>query len=147
MKLKKRWITDLLLAGIAIAIALLVIHSEISTYGKETALPIHFISDGFFVSAVFYLGFGILTFISEAGNFYGIQYLGYTLVQLFSLKKSKDDKKDYFTYCIEKRERQRTNRERSVKWSLIVIGLICLAVSVVSAALYYRMFPAMIVML
>lgn len=139
MKSNKRWITYLLLAGIAIAIALLVIRSEISTYGKGTGLPIPFISDGFFVSAVFYLGFGILTFISEAGNFYGIQYLGYTLAYLFSLKKSKNDKKDYFTYCMEKRERQKTDKRASIKWSLILIGLVCLAISAVAAVVCYRM--------
>lgn len=142
MKSKEYRITYLSLAAIAIALALLVIHYEVNTYGKETVLLMHFISDGFFVSAVFYLGLGMLTFISEAGNFYGIQYLGYMLVYLFSLKKSYEDRKDYFTYCIEKRERQKVKEKPSVKWSLILIGLICLAISVSAAVFYYRMLPA-----
>lgn len=141
MKVKKSPVTYLSLAAIAIAVALLVMHYEISTYGKETVLLMHFISDGFFVTAVFYLGLGMLTFISEAGNFYGIQYLCYTLSYLFSFKKSHEDKKDYFTYCKEKRERQKKTNGYSVKWILILIGLICLAISGLFAVLYYRMFP------
>lgn len=138
MKSKKSWITYLSLAAIAIAIALIVICFERDTYGKDTVLLIHFISDGFFASAVLYLGFGLMTFISDAGNFYGLQYLGYTLVRLFSFKDK--SKKDYYTYCIEKRERQKTKRNPSVKWILLLIGLICLAISAVSAVAYYRMF-------
>lgn len=138
MKSKKSWITYLSLTVLAIAIALMVVHYETGIYGKETALLIHFISDGFFVSAVFYLGFGILTFISEAGNFYGLQYLGYTLVFLFSVRKNQADKKDYFTYCMEKREKDKTKKGHPVKWILIFIGLICLAIAVIAAVLFYQ---------
>lgn len=142
MKVKKRWTTYLSLSAIALVIVLLVIWFEISTYGSDAMLPLHFISDGFFAAAVLYLGLGMLTFISEAGNFYGIQYLGYTLVYLFSFKKSYEDKKNYFTYCMEKREKQKAKKEPSVKWGLILIGLICLAVSILFAAIYYQMFHA-----
>lgn len=139
MKHKKRWITYLSSTIIAVGIALLVAYYEISTYGTGTALMMHFLSDGFFVSAVFYLGFGILTFISEAGNFYGIQYLCYTLSYLFSFKKSNRDKKDYFTYCMDKREKQKERGRASAKWVLLFIGGGCLALSVLFAALFYRM--------
>lgn len=138
MKAKNRWITFLLLVAIAVVIALVVIHFEISTYGKETVLLVHFMSDGFFAAAVLYLSCGILTFISEAGNFYGIQYLGYTLVYLFSFKKSYEEKKDYFSYCIEKKEKQKKNT--FVKWVFILIGLVCLSVSAISAVLYYQIY-------
>lgn len=139
MKSKNSRITYLSLAVLAIVIAFAVVQFEMSTYGDGGVLLMHFVSDGFFASAVFYLGLGLLTFISDAGNFYGIQYLGYTLAYLFSFKKSFEDKKDYFTYCMEKQEKQKTKKGLSVKWILILIGLICLFISVVFAALYYRM--------
>lgn len=140
MRAKKSWITCLSLAAAALVIALAVIHYEVANYGKDSMLLLHFISDGFFVPAVLYLGFGVMTFISEAGNFYGMQYLGYTLVYLFSFMKSHEDKKDYFTYCLEKQEKQKMKKSPSVKWILILIGGICLAISLLSAALYYRQF-------
>ncbi|MGM9538247.1 MAG: hypothetical protein ACI3VN_07945, partial [Candidatus Onthomonas sp.] len=95
MKEKKRWPAYLIGAGIALAIALLCVSFEVEYGESGSAWLMQYISDGFFLSAVLYLGFGILTFIAEAGNFYGIQFLGSPLVRLFSFRKERfEDRKD-----------------------------------------------------
>ncbi|MGN1148021.1 MAG: DUF3899 domain-containing protein [Lachnospiraceae bacterium] len=140
MKQKRRWNTYLAAIAVAIAIAFINIYFEISTYGKETVLLMHFFSDGFFVSAVLYLGCGALVFISDAGNFYGIQYLGYAVVYLFSFRKERfEQRKDYYTYCMEKKAKQKERGKDSVKWVLLFVGLGCLLFSVIFAVIFYQM--------
>ena len=113
---------------------LLVISFEVDTYGKNTTLLIQFFSDGFFTSAVLYLGSSALVFISEAGNFYGIQYLGYSLVRIFSSRKDRfEDRKGYFTYCTEKKAKMKEKGKSSLKWVLLRVGLGCLFLSVIFA--------------
>lgn len=137
---KKRWITYLVAAAIAALMVLLSISMEIETCGTEPAPLTQAFSNGFFLAAVLYLGCGALTFISEAGNFYGIQFLGYTMVRLFSVRKERfADRKDYFTYCTEKQAKQQEKGKASAKWVMLQIGLVCLILSGICAVLYYRM--------
>lgn len=130
MKHRKTLSSYLIAVAIAAAIALLVIWYEISTYGNTGELLLSYCSNGFFTAAVFYIGFGILMFISEAGNFYGIQYLGHMVVCLFSFRKGRfNNRKDYFTYCTEKKAQQKDRGKSTGKWTLLVTGLGCLALS------------------
>lgn len=140
MKKKRYWISYPVAIIFAVLIVLMVIGFEIDTYGNDQVLLMHFISDGFFTSAVLYIGCGILTFISEAGNFYGLQYLGYALLYTFSFRKERfEDRKDYFTYCIEKKAKQKEKGKSSVKWAFLFVGLGCLAVSAIFAVVFYKM--------
>lgn len=140
MKSKKRWFTYLGAALLALLIAFFTIYFEIDTYGTGSALLVQFISDGFFTSAMLFLGCGGLALISETGNFYGIQYLGYTLVHLFSFRKERfDNRKDYFTYCTEKEAKQKEKGKNSLKWALLYVGIGCLIISVVCAVIFYQM--------
>lgn len=140
MKGGKRWLSYLIAAAIALVIALLCISFEVEDKGTSPALLVQYLSDGCFLSAVLFLGCGALTFIAEAGNFYGIQFLGYTLVRLFSFRKERfDDRKDYFTYCTEKQARQKEKGKSAAKWVMLHVGLGCLVLSVVFAFVFYRM--------
>lgn len=132
---QKRWISYLVATVTAIVIALLTIYFENSTYGTDGVLLIQFCSDGFFTSAVMFLGCGILMAIEEAGNFYGIRYLGYTVVYLFSFRKERfENRKDYFTYCLEMKAKQKERDKPGSKWVLLSVGGGCLIVSVICAA-------------
>ncbi len=134
---QKRWMSYLVAAVTAIVIAILTIYFESSTYGTDGVLLIRFCSDGFFTSAVMFLGCGILMAIEEAGNFYGIRYLGYTVVYLFSFRKDRfENRKDYFTYCLERKAKQKDKDKPGTKRVLLFVGGGCLIVSVICAAVY-----------
>ena len=140
MKRGKRWLSYLGTVALALVIALLCVSLETEDRGHDPVLLVQSFSNGFFLSAVLLLGCGILTFIAEAGNFYGIQYLGYTLVRLFSLNKDRfHDRKDYFTYCTEKQANQAEKGKSTAKWILVQVGLGCLAISAILAFAFYRM--------
>ena len=138
--MKRRALAYLIAAALAVAIALLCVSMEMENGQADAALTVSFFSDGFFLSAVLYLGCGLLTFIAEAGNFYGLQFLGYTLVRVFSPRKERfEDRKDYFTYCMEKKAKQAEKGKSSVKWVMLHVGLVCLAASAILALVFYRM--------
>ena len=138
--MKRRWPAYLIATALAVVIALLCVSMELENGEADAAMRVSFFSDGFFLSAVMYMGCGLLTFIAEAGNFYGLQFLGYTLVRVFSPRKERfEDRKDYFTYCTEKKAKQAEKGKSSVKWVMLHVGLVCLAASVLCTAVYYRM--------
>lgn len=138
MKDKKKWVTYLSSIAMAAAIVLLTVYFEADLYGKSTSDLLQFFSDGFFTAAVLFLGSNALVFISEAGNFYGIQYLGYSLVRIFSFRKDRfEDRKDYFTYCTEKKEKLKEQGKSTLKWALLYVGLGCLLFSVLFAVCFY----------
>ena len=138
--MKRRWPAYLIATALAVVIALLCVSMELENGEADAAMRVSFFSDGFFLSAVMYMGCGLLTFIAEAGNFYGLQFLGYTLVRVFSPRKERfEDRKDYFTYCTEKKAKQAEKGKSSAKWVMLHVGLVCLAASVLCAAVYYRM--------
>ena len=140
MKQKKRWLGPLIAIALALVTALLCVLLELEDGENSPAMLVQYISNGFFLSAVLFLGCGILTFIAEAGNFYGLQYLGYTLVRVFSPRKERfEDRKDYFTYCTEKQAKQTEKGKSSAKWIMLYVGLGCLALSVIFAFVFYQM--------
>ena len=129
--MKRRWPAYLIATALAVVIALLCVSMELENGEADAAMRVSFFSDGFFLSAVMYMG---------CGNFYGLQFLGYTLVRVFSPRKERfEDRKDYFTYCTEKKAKQAEKGKSSVKWVMLHVGLVCLAASVLCAAVYYRM--------
>ena len=137
---KKTLITYLVLAVIAIAVVAATVSFELGTHGAGSAQIVRYLSDGLFTMSVLYIGCGILMFIQEAGNFYGIQYLFYTLVRLFSFtQKRYGEKKDYFTYCTEKKARQEAEGTSPLKKAMLLVGIICLVLSLLFVLIFYRM--------
>ena len=136
---KKKLITYLVLLAIAAAVVLAVVSFELGSCGSGAAQVIQYLSDGFFTTAVIYIGCSILMFIQEAGNFYGIQYLFHTLVRLFSFsKKRSEEKKDYFTYCAEKKAQREAEGASPLKKAMLFTGLGCLALSILFVLIFYR---------
>ena len=139
MKQKRIWISYLVAIAIAAAIALMAIGFEMEAYGNHSVLLLEFLSDGFFISAVLYLGCSILMFIEEAGNFYGIQYLGYLVLCMFSFRKERfENRKTYYEFCKEKKAKRDERGKTSLKWILLFVGLGCLAISLIFLFLFYQ---------
>nr|WP_304955288.1 DUF3899 domain-containing protein [uncultured Acetatifactor sp.] len=122
----------------AAAIAILVTLMETDFYGLDKKMLFRFLSDGFFVAAVFYIGFGLLTWIADAGNFHAFGYLGYMVVRLFSPMKHRfEERKDFFTYYTEKKT-QRREGKTSPKRILLTVGAVCAVLAIVFAGIFYR---------
>ena len=139
MKQKRIWISYLAAIAIAAAIAFMAIGFEIESYGKNSVLLLEFFSDGFFISAVLYLGCSILMFIEEAGNFYGIQYLGHLVLCMFSFRKERfESRKTYYEFCKDKKARRDERGKTSLKWILLFVGLGCLMFSIVFLVIFYQ---------
>ncbi|MGM9605320.1 MAG: DUF3899 domain-containing protein [Faecousia sp.] len=137
MNWKKSLITYAVLVALAAAIVLGVACFERS--GSETVPALRYLSDGFFTVSVLYIGCRVLVLIQEAGNFYGIQFAFYTLVRLFSFRKERtDEKKSYFLFCQEKKERRAAEGRSPLKSAMLLVGLACLALSVCFTVLFYR---------
>ena len=140
MNWKRKLIPYAVLLALAAAIVLAVVCFELSSQEGGTALTMKCVSDGCFTVSVLYIGCSVLVFIQEAGNFYGIQFLFYTLVHMFSLRTDReDDKKTYYVYCQEKKERHAAEGRSPVKSAMLLVGLGCLALSVSFTALFYTL--------
>ena len=139
MKENKNRVGWVVSAAFAVVIGVLFTLYELSSYEYSTRVLVHALADGFFAAAVLYLGFGLLMLIADAGNFYGLQYLAYSLAYTFSFRKSDFDKrkKDYYTFRLEKDEKRREGRRGFTRFRGILIGSICLAVSLGFTVLFY----------
>lgn len=136
---KKILITYLVLVAIVVLILAVTISTELGSHGSGTAAVMQYLSDGFFTSAVLYIGCSVLMFIEEAGNFYGLQYLWHTVVRLFfPSKRHLEEKKDYFTYCQEKKERRAEEGKTPLKSAMLFVGLGCLALAVIFTLVFYQ---------
>lgn len=136
---QKRLLTYGVLFALAAVIVLMVVSFELSSWEAGSVTTAKCLSDGFFTAAVLYLGCGLLVFIQEAGNFYGIQFLFYTMVHLFSFRRDgAENRKTYFAYCQDKMERQAAEGKSPVKTALLLVGLLCLILSVLFMAVFYR---------
>ena len=92
------------LTAVAAAMVLAVLSLEGGSREDGTAAVMKSLSNGCFFVCVLYIGCGVLMYIQEAGNFYGIQFLFYTMAHLFSPRKSRAaERKTYYTYCLEKK--------------------------------------------
>lgn len=139
MNRKKYLTTYLGLLAAAAAIVLAVVTFEQGSRGSGAGFAMQYLSDGFFTVSVLFIGCSVLMFIQDAGNFYGIQYLGHTLFRLFSpSKKRMEEKKDYFTYCREKKEKREEEGKSPLKAAMLFVGLGCLALSIVFTLLFYK---------
>lgn len=138
MNRKKQFITYGVLLTLAAAIVLMVVSFEQSNWEPGTVTTPKCLSDGFFTVAVLYIGCGVLALIQEAGNFQGIQFLFYTMVHLFSFRENRENRKSYFAYCQDKKERQAADGKSPVKSALLLVGLVCLALSLSFMAAFYR---------
>lgn len=93
-----------------------------------------YLSDGFFVSAVIFVGFGVLLWVSATGFFDIFGYAMKSLLVLFSPLKRPGEHPHYYEYKVEK---QAKREAKPITHTVLVAGLIVLALSLICLALYY----------
>ncbi|MBR5382216.1 MAG: DUF3899 domain-containing protein [Clostridia bacterium] len=97
------------------------------------------LSDGFFVVSVFYLGFGIVILLSSETDIFDIfSYAFRNLLMLFSLFKRPEDTQSFYDYKME-RQAKRVHKDQFI----LIDGVILLIIAIVFYLLY-RNSPAYI---
>lgn len=119
---------------IAVVICAAVALYELQSYGNTPVNRIRFLCDGFFVSAVLFMGFGVMLWISQAGGFHAFSYLLYSVRYTFTpVKAHFEDRKSYYEYKLEKESRRSDNK---LRWRLLLVGTVCLLVSLLLLAVF-----------
>ena len=135
---KKTLVSMLIQLGIAAAIAGSVALSQGFSLAAEAYLNFRYLSDGFFVAAILFVGMGGLLWISTTGFFDIFSYAFKSLFVLFSPLKKAKEFPHYYDYKCEKDAKR---EGKPITHTVLVVGLICLAVSLVCLALYYKLLP------
>ena len=127
------------LTAVAAAMVLAVLSLEGGSCEDGAAPAMKSLSNGCFFVSVLYIGCSVLMYIQEAGNFYGIQFLFHTMAHLFSPRKIRAaERKTYYTYCLEKKEHQAAEGKSPVKPAMLLVGIVCLALSLLFMEMFYR---------
>ena len=121
-------------AGIALAVAL----RQGFALDGHLFLNCRFLSDGFFVSTVIFLGLGMLLWISATGFFDIFSYGFKSLLVLFSPLKKASEHPHYYEYKCEKDAKR---EGKPVTHTVLWAGLVCLALSLICLMLYYQLMP------
>lgn len=132
----KSYISWLIAIAVAAVVVGVVYGYEISNYGFTKAGAVRFIGDGFFVAAVLYLGIGALVWISNIGGMNGLHYLLYQVVTLFTPRNHRfEERKSYYDFLNERDKKGKRDNK-----CLLIIGGICLILSVILAFVFDRAF-------
>lgn len=121
------------------AVVALAISVGIARYrGAAPDLPFvlncRFFSDGFFFSGLIFTGIGALTMIAGTGFFDMFSYAFRSLLVLFSWLRKPEDHVSYYDYKLE-----RDAKRKKPLWTILITGLVCIALSVVCLLLYYHL--------
>ena len=132
----KGWIAWVIQAVIAAAIAWGAAVARGLNADANAAWICRYLCDGLFVSGVMFTGFGLLLWVSGTGFFDIFSYALSSTLVLFSLLRRPEEHKHFFEYKMEKEaKREGKGWPRSV----LVIGLICLALSIALMMIYYHL--------
>ena len=130
----KKWIRAALIA-IAIFLSVMALEGGFSTSVNEYFL--RFLCDAFFVPGVLLSGAGLLRLVSAHGTF---DALSYTTRKAFDQLRREENRnrtaKTYFDYVTEQR-----GKKRAIPAHLLVTGLVFLAASVITLAVYLTQYP------
>ena len=125
--------------AVALMIAIPVAVGQGFAFGGDAALNCRWLSDGFFVSAVIFIGMGGLFWISATGFFDIFSYGFKSLFVLFSPLKKAREFPHYYEYKCEKDAKR---EGKPVTYSVLLTGVVLLVISLVCLALYYKLLPA-----
>ena len=137
---KKTLISIAVQMGIALLIAIPVALNQGLSMEGAAHLNCRWLSDGFFVSAVIFVGMGGLLWVSTTGFFDIFSYAFQSLLVLFSPLKKGKEFPHYYDYKCEKDAKR---EGKPISHTVLVVGLICLAASLICLALYYSLMPAL----
>ena len=134
---KKKWISWGILA--ATEAAFVVMTARYQGLGAEQSLSMNarFLSDGCFVVGLLMTGIGALTWVATTGFFdmlsYGVIYGVRAFIGLFGSSRKPNDQ-TFYDYKVAKDEKR-----GAAQYSVLVNGLMLIALSVVFLMMYYNL--------
>ncbi len=123
---------------IALVIAGMVASAQGFSLEGAAYLNCRYFSDGCFVSAVIFVGLGLLLWISTTGFFDIFGYAMKSLLVLFSPLKRPGEHPHYYEYKCEKDAKR---KGKPITHTVLIVGLIVLVLSLLSLGLYYHLMP------
>lgn len=135
---KKTLITMTVQLVIALTLAVLAASSQGFSLEGELYLNCRYLSDGFFIVAVLFVGMGTLLWVSTTGFFDIFSYAMKSLLVLFSPLKKPSEHPHFYEY---KCEREAKRKGKPITHTVLIVGLILLALSLICLALYYNLMP------
>ena len=136
---KKTFISIAVQLVIALVIAGMVASGQGFALDGAGYLNCRYFSDGCFVSAVIFVGMGLLLWVSSTGFFDIFGYAMKSLLVLFSPLKKPGEHPHYYEYKCEKDAKR---QGKPITHTVLVVGVIVLLLSFACLALYYRLMPA-----
>ncbi len=130
----QKWLPYAIQAAIAAVIAILSAKAFGFSWEADLAWQFRNASDGLFVAALLFIGFGLLMWVSTTGFFDMFSYGFSSLLVLFTALKDPKEHKHFYEYKMEKEAKR---EGKGWQKSVLYIGLICLALSVLCLGLYY----------
>ena len=96
------------------------------------------LSDGFFIGSVLFIGMGVLLWVSTTGFFDIFGYAMKSLLVLFSPLVKPSEHPHYYEYKCEKEAKR---KGKPITHTVLIVGQILLALSLICLALYYNLMP------
>lgn len=119
--------------GVGLLLAAAIIFYRMPQMEEGTAGILMAVSDGFTVTGMLYICFGILLFASDTGFFDFLGYASHRIVELFIPKFDKNIE-NYYEYKVKKQEKR---KEFSLK-STLFVGLGFIGIAVVVTVFWYQ---------
>ncbi len=135
--LKNNWIKYLVQTVIALMLSLIIMNLR-GAFDSEAAAADRFkaVCDGFSVTAMLYISFGILMWVSTTGFFdifgYAFRKGAHAIIPGMGLDKSN---KSYYDYKQDKMDKRNTKP----MYSTLIIGVLFLIVSAILVARWYSL--------
>ena len=123
---------------LAVAAVIAVAIAVYQGLGAEWYWNFRCLSDGFFVSAVLFVGFGLLIWVASTGFFDIFSYGVKSLLMLFSPLKRAKEHPHYYEYKCEKASKR---GDKPATYTTLLIGVIALVLSLIMLFVYYQLTP------
>ncbi len=123
--------------GVAVVISVALAFGSGLNFSDEAYLAWHHLCDGFFVVAVMYVGIGSLMWISSTGFFDIFGYAVRFILNRFTPSR-RDEKFTYYDYKCEQNDKR---DGKPMTHTVLITGLLVLAISFICLAMYNAFLP------
>ena len=135
---KKMLISISIQLALAVTIAIGIAVLRGLSLSAAAYLNWHYLCDGFFVSAVMFVGMGGLLWISDTGFFDIFGYAFKSIVHLLTPSKYDAQFPRYYDYKCEQNDKRQA---KPLNHTVVVVGIIVLGLSFLCLALYNNCLP------